>query len=116
MRTLATIDQDFKMQNGRFVWLEGIDALKQVLKNRISLGLGEWFLAPNSGVDWLNLVDQKAFLQERFLTAIKRAIRGEPNVKRIDSLTAEFDRDAREVKINFQVQSVFGQIQDSVII
>ncbi|WP_367898832.1 hypothetical protein AB3N61_06655 [Leptospira sp. WS58.C1] len=105
---------DLSPNRGRLVMLEGIDALRQILGNRLKMFLGEWYLAPNEGVDWLNLVDQKIFFRPGFLAEIRQAILKEPAVTNILSLDADFDPKARKVTIQFKVESKFGTLSNSV--
>ncbi|EQA45398.1 hypothetical protein LEP1GSC050_3082 [Leptospira broomii serovar Hurstbridge str. 5399] len=114
MRTLKVENNDLVYKNGRLVQLEGIDALEQILGNRLKLFLGEWFLAPAEGVDWIGLVDQGPFLQPGFINAIKTALLKEPSVTSITKLDANFDRAARQVTITFQVQSNLGVLSSTV--
>ncbi|TGK04169.1 hypothetical protein EHQ53_03205 [Leptospira langatensis] len=105
---------DTNPSRGRLVMLEGIDALQQILGNRLKMFLGEWYLAPQEGVDWLGLIDQNFFFRPRFLAEVKKAILKEPNVIKILSLDANFDPKTRAVTIVFQVESSFGTLSGSV--
>lgn len=116
MRTLKVIDNDYVLENGRLVWVEGIDALAQIIKNRLSLGLGEWFLALEEGVDWLGILNQKVFFQERLITQLKTAIRKEPSVSNIDFITAEFQRKTRSVSVDFQLRTTEGLLNGTEVI
>lgn len=113
MRTLKVENNDFVKVDGRFVWVEGIEALKQILKNRIALGLGEWFLAEEEGIDWLGLLNQKIFFEERVIAQVKTAIRKEPAVTNIDFISASFSRSDRKISISFQVQTTEGQLNST---
>lgn len=106
---------DRSPNRGRLVMLEGVDALRQILGNRLRLFLGEWDLAPDEGVDWLGLVDQKVFVRSSFLSEIRKALLKEPAVTRILSLDADFDPETRQVSIKFEVESKFGNLSDSVV-
>jgi hypothetical protein len=108
VRTLKNTNNDFTLSSGRLEWVEGIDALAQILENRISLGLSEWFLAPEEGVDWIGLLNQKVFFEERAIQQIKTAIRKEPAVLNIDFITAAYDRKQRLITISFQIKTTFG--------
>lgn len=113
MRTLKNTNNDLVIQSGRLVWVEGIEALKQIIENRISLGLGEWFLATSEGVDWLGLLNQKVFFQERAIAQIKTAIKKEPAVLNIDFITASFSRSERMISISFQLKTTYGLLNST---
>ena len=116
MRTLKTENKDFVKTNGRLVWVEGIDALRQILGNRIALGLGEWFLQTNEGVDWLGLLNQKVFFEDRVISQIKRAIKKEPAVLNINFITAKFSRDDRSISISFQLKTTEGLLNSTELV
>jgi len=113
VRTLKNTNNDLVIQSGRLVWVEGIEALKQIIENRISLGLGEWFLATSEGVDWLGLLNQKVFFQERAIVQIKTAIKKEPAVLNIDFITASFSRSERMISISFQLKTTYGLLNST---
>ncbi|PJZ24400.1 hypothetical protein CH352_14430 [Leptospira hartskeerlii] len=106
---------DLTPNRGRLVMLEGVDALRQILGNRLKMFLGEWYLAPNEGVDWLSLVDQKIFVRSAFLDEVRKAILKEPAVTKIVSLDADFDPKTRRVSIQFEVESKFGTLSSSAV-
>ncbi|PJZ49219.1 hypothetical protein [Leptospira saintgironsiae] len=125
MKTLKVINNDLvyiesegsadtNPNRGRLVMLEGLDALRQILGNRLRMHLGEWYLAPEAGVDWFGLVDEKSFFRPGFLAAIKKAILGEPAVTKIISLDASFDRKTRTVTVEFEVESNLGIVSGSI--
>jgi len=113
VRTLKVENNDFVKVNGRLVWVEGIEALRQILKNRISLGLGEWFLSLEEGIDWFGLLNQKVFFEERVIAQIKAAIRKEPAITNIDFITATFSRAERKISISFQVKTTEGLLNST---
>ena len=64
---------DYKIKNNdiSFDRIEGEEVLQQRLKNRLALWLGEFRLTPNSGVNWLSLLERKVFYNSRVRSVIK---------------------------------------------
>lgn len=114
MKTPKLLNNDIVILNGKIVWHYDKDALSQILANRLKLWLGEWFLAPSSGVDWFGLVDQKGFLKARFISELRTNILNEPNVSRVARLDASFDNKTRIVNCNMEIESIFGPIAISI--
>lgn len=116
MRTFKVVDRDYVYEGGRLVVIEGVEALTQILRNRIALFLGEWFLAPTSGVDWFTLLEQKVFPEKRILRAVRDAILADPRVVRLISSTATLDRSSRTVSIEFSCETTEGLVSSSAVI
>lgn len=116
MKTLKVVSNDYVYEDGGLVWVEGLDALAQILKNRIALFLGEWFLAPSSGIDWFTLLEQKQFPEKRIMRAVRAAIIADPRVIRVISITADFDRASRTVEIEFSCETSEGLLTSEVTI
>lgn len=114
MRTLKVVDRDYVLEAGGLVWLEGIEALAQILRNRLSLFLGEWFAAPDAGIDWFTLLEQKRFPEKRIQKAVRAALAADPRVSRVASVTAEFSRSTRTVSIAFQCETTEGLLSSEV--
>lgn len=114
MKTLKIENNDLVYENGRLVVLEGIDALRQILGNRLKLFLGEWYLSPSEGIDWFGLVDRSGFSRTAFINEIKTALLKEPSVISINKLDASFGRSDRSVSITFEVQTSLGLVDGTV--
>lgn len=59
IRKLDPVTHRMVRLGGRYVWIEGIEALRQVVKCRLLTILGEWWLDPTIGV--LDLVSGRMF-------------------------------------------------------
>lgn len=53
MLTLAIVDKDIQLSK-----ITNDLALKQRIKNRLSLFLGEWFLDTTAGIDWFSVLEK----------------------------------------------------------
>jgi len=116
MKTLKVLDRDYVYEAGGLVWLEGVEALAQILRNRIALFLGEWFAAPTAGVDWFTLLEQKRFPEKRIQKAVRDAIKADSRVTRIIYVTAEFARSTRTVSIEFSCETTEGLVTSGVLV
>jgi hypothetical protein len=114
MKTLKVVDGDYVYESGRLVWLTGVEALAQILRNRVALFLGEWFAEPTAGVDWFTLLEQKAFPEKRIQKAVRAAIAADPRVTRVVSVTSEFSRSTRTVSIEFSCETTEGLVSSEV--
>ena len=75
MKTLKVFQNDFVVSpTGGLETLTGIDALVQIIENRLKLWLNEWFETSESGIDYLGLFNQKVFLEKRARIIFKNAI------------------------------------------
>lgn len=116
MKTLKVLSRDYVYESGGLVWLEGVEALAQILRNRIALFLGEWFAAPEAGVDWFTLLEQKRFPEKRIQKAVRDAIKADSRVTRIIYVTAEFTRSTRTVAVEFSCETTEGLVSSGVSI
>lgn len=108
MKTLKVFQGDFVYENGRLVWLYGIDALAQILKNCISRWLNEWFITPTDGTDWLNLLGGVGPGTVRIEAAIRQRLLIRPEVIEIVSLTVS--ESSGNVIVNFSVKTTEGLV------
>ena len=70
-----------------------------IFANRLKLWLGEWSLAPNSGVDWLGLMNQSNAVDpvRRIEAALRDAILADSRITKISSMDISFDRSTRTI-------------------
>lgn len=99
MKTLDIENNDLVYENGNLVMATGIDAIKIIMANRLKLWLGEWSLAPNSGVDWLGLMNQSNAVDpvRRIEAALRDAILADSRITKISSMDISFDRSTRTI-------------------
>lgn len=115
MKTLKVVNNDFVLESGRLVWLEGADALAQIVRNVLALFLGEWFIAPNNGIDWLGIFNQGRFLKPRIVAIIRQNLLRRKEILKIAKLEIDFNRATREMTINFSCETTEGLLAGSFI-
>ena len=116
LSVFKVLNNDFVYEDGRLVTITGVDALSQILKNKISVWLGEWYLAENFGVDYLGLFNQKTFLDKRFRLIISNILLNDSRVKKIIKLNVEFNNSTREITSSFTVETTVGLLNAEVTI
>lgn len=93
----------------------GTAGVAQAIRVRLQLVMGEWFANLEAGVDWVGKIWGQKFDAVVVTNEMRKAILDAPGVGTINTLTATFDRQFREVTINWDVTSVFGDtVADSL--
>lgn len=114
IKTLKVINNDFVRAGDGLEVLTGTAALAQIMNNRLSLWLGEWFYTPLSGFDWPGLMNQRTFLEDRARVMIRRAILADKRIIRITKLEIELNKSTRELTIDWKAESSEGLIAGTV--
>lgn len=108
MKTIQITDDSIVVQNGRPVILTGIEAIKQKVKLRLRMFLGEWFLDISQGVGWI----QNIFIKNPDMvivnTLIKKAILETEGVEGLISFDLSINKQTRTLTVNFKAQTVYG--------
>jgi len=116
LKVFKVENNDFVYQDGKLVTLTGVDALSQILKNRLAVWLGEWFLAETFGIDYINLFNQKNFLEKRFRIIVRNALLADSRVQKIVNLDVSLDGSTRTITADFTVETSEGLLKAEVTI
>jgi hypothetical protein len=92
----------------------GLTAIKQGVRRRMQMFLGEWFLDESLGVDYWGSVLGQKFNEARVLQAFRPALLASPGVISIDSLSASFDGATRTVTVNWAIVTSLGKLADDL--
>ena len=86
---ILKVDSDGKVvrENGDFVWLTDNDAITQLVRQRIQVFKGEWFMNIELGIDYYNIIFPKATSDFRKYLEFKRVVEEVPGVQRLLSAT-----------------------------
>jgi len=103
VRTLKVVDNDFVFENDRLTQITGLDALAQIIGNRLKLWLNEWFAALDSGVDWFGLfnLSKNTPIEKRARIIIRQAILADSRIDKIETLDLTFNNSSRELTVDF---------------
>jgi hypothetical protein len=93
--------------------LEGADRVAQQIKINLLAFLGEWFLDITFGVPYLEQVLVKNPRMAAVETILRRHIKSVPNVKKVTSLSFDWDRRLRYLVVFFEADTDLGPIHDS---
>jgi len=116
LSVFKVLNNDFVYEDGQLVTITGVDALSQIIKNRISVWLGEWYLAEEFGIDYLNLFNQRNFLEKRFRIIIRNAILADSRVEKIINLDVTYENSTRTISADFKLQTSEGLLVAGVTI
>lgn len=101
-------------ENGRFVYLEGIEAVRQILENGIMLRLGEWFLEPLEGINWLKIFSEKPARVSTARNLISKFLNASDFVLRVIKLEVDIGRTTRILSVTFEAQTIAGLVNGEV--
>ena len=113
---LDPLTGDIAFEDGDLVLIEGVDAVAQTLKQRLSFGLGEWFLSINEGVPYFQTILVKNPNIAAIEGLFRNTILSTPGVLELLSLDFDFDSRNRVFEVNFEARSQQGNINFSEII
>lgn len=113
---LDPLTGDIAFEDGDLVLIEGVDAVAQTLKQRLSFGLGEWFLSINEGVPYFQTILVKNPNIAAIEGIFRNTILSTPGVLELLSLDFDFDSRNRVFEVNFEARSQQGNINFSEII
>jgi len=114
IKTLKTVANDFSFVDDGLEVLTGADALAQIIKNRLAMWFGEWFVTPESGIDYLGLFNQSTFLEDRARIIFTNAILADSRITKITKMDIELNKSTRELTVDFVAESTEGLIAGSV--
>lgn len=108
MRTWALHEGDIRVTDGDIAWIDGREELAQAVRVRLSTRLGEYFLAPDMGLDHERLVGKQAS-EDSIREAIMRCIADEPRVQSVEEVAVEWDAHSRAVQAHVWMTSADGE-------
>lgn len=88
---------DLRLTNGQLTLVDGNDAVRQHLINRLRIFLGEWFLDRRIGIPFFRDILVKNPDRPAIRSIFRRTIRETPGITAVDELllTVRSDRSAR---------------------
>lgn len=102
----ANGDYTFGHQQADF-YINQPEAVGQAVQTRLALFTGEWFLDTTDGTPWRTDVLGK-YTQNHYDIVIKERIIDTPGVKSLDSYASTFDRDARALRVQATITTIYG--------
>lgn len=106
---LTSDTHDLLIENYDLIVIDSIDRVIQNLRIRLWFFFNEWFLDTSYGLDYLSDLAEKKPNLTRIESRIKREILDVQDVLEITSFSLEFNNGTRQMRIEFQVTTTFGQ-------
>ena len=107
---LGTKSHDLIIENYDLVLVDGIDLVRQAIKQRLLLVLEEWFLDDTIGVPWHQYIFQKGSDINRVKSILINTISGTEGVIKITSFELDYNNTNRSLSVNFQAETNEGII------
>ena len=115
MTKIRAIDNngDWTFGKGLGNYKTGLDALKQNIKTKLLEWKGDCFFNNNAGIDWNNRLSkrQQSLPLQREIKSLIVKIDGVTAVNNIDLI---FDEDTRNLTLNYSMNTVYGNLTDSI--
>lgn len=96
--------------------VENADALKEIIQQKYSMFLGEYFLDQRRGVPYYENILIKQFNAQNVETILKRVLYDIEDVYGINSFELDFSNSNRSLSVSFECSTKFGDITDEVVI
>jgi hypothetical protein len=109
--TVRRLDQngDFTFGQGLADYISDTEAVAQIIKTRLLLFTGEWWLDLNDGLPlWTSILGASGANMQAITLLIQDRILGTPNVINITSLSTNFDSVARAYSFTASVTTSFS--------
>lgn len=107
---LDTTTHDLIIENYDLVLVDGIDLVRQAIKQRLLLVLEEWFLDDTIGVPWYQYIFQKGADINRVKSILINTISGTKGVIKVTSLELNYNINNRNLTVDFSAQTNEGII------
>lgn len=101
---------DLALENGNFVWLRGIDWVRQRLMTRFKFFQGEWFLDERLGVPYFRSVLVKNPDLGVVRSIFRRIILTTPGVISITHFEVRYNDSERHLEFEFTARATTGLI------
>jgi len=116
LRTIQITDGEMELTNTTLVVITDAEALAQALVNRMKLYLESWFITPQSGVDWPDILNSKPVLTDRIADILKQSLRNDNRVLKIRKFEIDFTDATRTLTVRFEADTEVGLISEEVAI
>jgi|WetSurMetagenome_2_1015567.scaffolds.fasta_scaffold899242_2 hypothetical protein len=109
---LDPLTHDLNMIDGSFIFVEGLDYIKQKLRICLLHIYGEWFLDTEKGVKYQDVVWVKNPVMSDINALLKATILDVDGVLEILSWYSSLDNSTRRLSVRFSVNTTDGVIND----
>ena len=110
MIDFALDDLDLAIENNDLVMIDGAERVRQHVEIKLSLWAGEWFLDTEFGTPYLSDILGKQISLGASVAALKKSILEVDGVQTITRFDYTFNRAARNLDVDFDVQTPYGNL------
>lgn len=100
--------------NGELLVINGLEALRQKIVQRLSLFKGTWIIDTNAGVPYLQEILKKPVDPGLVASILGNEILKEDDVLSLGNVSVELDPDTRQFDYAAVVNSIYGSMEISV--
>jgi hypothetical protein len=101
---------DLAIQNNDLIMIDGAERVRQHLQIKLRLWAGEWFLDTEFGTPYLTDILGKQISLGASVAALKKSILEVDGVQTITRFDYTFNRSARNLDVDFDVQTQYGNL------
>lgn len=109
--TIGAFQGDLALENGDLVLLENADAAQQLLRQRLRMFFGEWFLDTGKGVPYFQEILKKQPNAIAVDSILKTTILETPGVIQLLRFNFDYDAATRSLSLDFAAQLSSGVIE-----
>ncbi|AKJ41496.1 hypothetical protein [Pragia fontium] len=102
---------DLDLQRNDLLWIDGAERVHQQLQIKLKLWKGEWFLNTQFGTPYLQQILGKQITLNGALAALKNSINEVDGVLEIEQFNYDFDRQTRQLSVQFAVKTPYGLVK-----
>ncbi|MCY9517935.1 contractile injection system sheath initiator [Paenibacillus apiarius] len=108
MKAWALKDGDIQVSDGQIAWIDGREELAQSVRIRMGTRLGEYFFAPDMGLDHDQMMGKQVD-EDSIREAVMRCLAEEPRIQSVEELEIDWDERARTVSMRLVIMSADGE-------
>ena len=106
-RTISAPDKDL---GPSFAVVEGLEAVRQLVVERLHFIQGEWFLSDSAGIPYYQEIFSQPASDDLAVQAIASEIRAVADVTSVEVVASAFDPDTRRLRFQATVGTLYGDI------
>lgn len=107
---IDNFSDDLILQDNDLVMVNGAEMVRQNISIKLKLFAGEWFLDTEFGTPYLASILGKQISLAAAVAALKASILAVDGVQTITRFDYTFNRSARNLNVDFDVQTPYGLI------
>ena len=113
-RTISVDQGDLELHRNDLVIIDGLESLRQRVVQRLGLIQGEWFLATDQGIPYIQEIYQRPFNLGLSTTILADAIRSVEGVTDVSDIRSTVDPDTRRLSFRATVGGAEGETEVAI--